>query len=458
MPEPCLRLRRACLPPLAVLPLLASTLIAVSASPPAAASDLRHSPIVRAVHDAEPSVVNIHGRKTVRAETASLSSADAVRQVNGMGTGIVIDPRGYILTNYHVVEGVSNIQVSLSDGTGAIGRLVAHDPRTDLAVIRIDTKQPLPVIRFGTSCDLMKGEPVIAIGNAYGYEHTVTRGIISALHRNVQVSDEQKYNDLIQSDASINPGNSGGPLLNIDGDCVGINVAVRVGAQGIGFAIPIDEALEVAARLMSTERLEQTTHGIVGKTICEPASRRFVVTGVREASPAAKAALKTGDVITAIGGRKVERNLDVELAFLGVQAGDEQEIEIVRDGQPLAVAIAISPLSRTTLKPALADRSWSTLGLRLVAMDQTEFNRLNTRYRGGLTVLDVKPGSPASQQGIRRGDVLVGMHVWETISLENIAYILEREDLSKLDSVVFYIVRGTDTLFGHLRLAQRTGP
>ena len=105
----------------------------------------------------------------------------------------------------------------------------------------------------------MAGEPVIAIGNAYGYEHTVTRGIISALHRNVQVSDEQKYDDLIQTDASINPGNSGGPLLNIDGEMIGINVAVRVGAQGIGFAIPIDEALEVAARLMSIERLEQTS-------------------------------------------------------------------------------------------------------------------------------------------------------------------------------------------------------
>ena len=130
----------------------------------------------------------------------------------------------------------------------------------------------------------MKGEPVIAIGNAYGYEHTVTRGIISALHRNVQVSDEQKYNDLIQSDASINPGNSGGPLLNIDGQMIGINVAVRVGAQGIGFAIPIDEALDVASRLMSTERLEQTTHGIVGKTVCEPAI------GISSSPPSAKAA------------------------------------------------------------------------------------------------------------------------------------------------------------------------
>jgi serine protease Do len=436
---------------------LAAAGLLLAVALPALASEFRRSPIVKAVEDAEPSVVNIHGRKTVRAESASFGTPDAVRQVNGMGTGIVIDPRGYILTNYHVVEGVSNIQVSLSDGKNTVARLVSHDPKTDLAVIKIDGNKPLPVIRCGTSCDLMKGEPVIAIGNAFGYEHTVTDGIISALHRNVQVSDEQKYNDLIQSDASINPGNSGGPLLNIDGEVIGINVAVRVGAQGIGFAIPIDEALDVAARLMSTERLEQTTHGIIGKTVCEPTRRQFVVSSVRESSPAGKAGLKNGDVITAVGGHKIERGLDVELAFLGQQPGESQEIEVLRQGQTVPLQLALTQLSRTTLKPALADRTWSTLGLRLSVMDQNEFTRLGTRYRGGLTVLDVRPSSPAAQQGIRRGDVLVGMHVWETISLENIAYILDRDDLSKLDSVVFYIVRGSDTLFGHLRLAQRTG-
>jgi serine protease Do len=424
----------------------------------APASEQRNTAIVKAVHDTEPAVVNIHGRKTVRAENASFGTPDAVRQVNGMGTGIIIDSRGYVLTNYHVVEGVSNIQVSLADGKNTIARLVSHDPKTDLAVIKIEAKEPLTVIRFGTSCDLMKGEQVIAIGNAYGYEHTVTRGIVSALHRNVQVSDEQKYNDLIQSDASINPGNSGGPLLNIDGDCVGINVAVRVGAQGIGFAIPIDEALEVAARLMSTERLEQTTHGIAGKTRSEPGHKQFIVSAIRSETPAGKAGLKSGDVVAAIGTRKIESALDVELALLGSRPGQDVEIEVVRDSQPVTATLAVTSLSRTTLKPALADRSWSTLGLKLSVMDQGEFKDLNTRYRGGLTVLDVRPGSPAAQQGIRRGDVLVGMHIWETISLENIAYILERDDLNRLDSIVFYIVRGSDTLYGHMRLATRTTP
>jgi len=239
---------------------------------------------------------------------------------------------------------------------------------------------------------------------------------------------------------------------------IGINVAVRVGAQGIGFAIPIDEALDVAARLMSTERLEQTTHGIAGKTRCEPGQKQFVVTTVRADSPAGKAGLKTGDIVTAIGSKKIESGLDVELALLGSRPGHDVEIEVLRENQPVTTKLAVTQLSRTAMKPALADRSWSTLGLRLAVMDQEEFKSLNTRYRGGLTVLDVRPGSPAAQQGIRRGDILVGMHIWETISLENIAYILERDDLTKLDSIVFYIVRGSDTLYGHLRLATRTAP
>ncbi|HMC10095.1 MAG TPA: trypsin-like peptidase domain-containing protein [Pirellulaceae bacterium] len=452
MPELCPRFDDRALRCWLALSLLAS-LIA-----PAAASELRNSAIVKAVHDNESAVVNIHGHKTVRAENASFGTPPAVRQVNGMGTGVVIDARGYILTNYHVVEGVSNIQVSLADGKATVARLVSNDPKTDLAVIKIDTKEPLTVIRFGTSCDLMKGEQVIAIGNAYGYEHTVTRGIISALHRNVQVSDEQKYNDLIQCDASINPGNSGGPLLNIDGLVIGINVATRVGAQGIGFAIPIDETLEIAARLVSTERLEQTSHGIIGKTRCEPGQKQFVVSTVRSESPAGKAGLKSGDIITAVGTHTIESGLDVELALLGSKPGQDVEIEVLRDSQTVTTKLAVTPLSKTTKNSALADKSWTTIGLKMAVMDQDEFKGLSTRYRGGLTVLDVRPGSPAAQQGIRRGDILVGMHIWETISLENIAYILERDDLSKLDSIVFYIIRGADTLYGHMRLATRTTP
>jgi serine protease Do len=134
---------------------------------------------------------------------------------------------------------------------------------------------------------------------------------------------------------------------------------------------------------------------------------------------------------------------------------EEIVIEVLRDGQPVAASLAVSRVNRSQLKPALADRIWTTLGMRLAPMDETVFKELGTRYRGGLQVIAVREGGPATQQGIKRGDVLVGMHVWETISLENVAYILEREDLAKLDPLTFYIVRGSDTLYGQLRVAGR---
>lgn len=427
-----------------------------SLCPAKEASD-RFTPIVRAIEAARPSVVNIHGRKTVRAENASFGS-EGVKQVNGMGTGIIFDSRGYILTNYHVVEGVSNIQVTLHNDRHTIAKLIANDPKTDLAIIKIESETPLKVVPFGTSCDLLTAETVVAMGNAYGYEYTVTKGIISALHRTVQVSDEQKYQDLIQTDASINPGNSGGPLFNADGDVIGINVAVRVGAQGIGFAIPIDEALEVAARLMSIERLEQQSHGIVGKTKCDPKQRTFVVSSLRRESPGERAELQPGDVITSIAGRKVERALDVELALLGRRKTDDLNVEVLRNGASVTTNLVLAPTSggRNTSKIALGDRVWENLGLKLTPMEESEFRLLNSRYRGGLAVQEVKPNSPASAQGIRRGDVLVGMHVWETVSLDNVSYVLDREDLNRQEPVLFYILRGSDTLYGHLRLAERT--
>ncbi len=423
--------------------------------------DLRRTAIVRAYQEAKDSIVNLHGRKTVRADQPG-TAGENFKQVNGMGTGIVIDPRGYILTNYHVVEGVANIQATFADKRNATARLISHDPHTDLAVIKVDTASSLPVIKLGTSSDLLTGEPVIAVGNAYGYEHTVTRGIISALHRPVQVSDNQQYTDLIQTDASINPGNSGGPLMNILGEVIGINVAVRVGAQGIGFAIPIDEALDIAARLVSADRLGHPAHGLAGK--CEYESQsdgslipKYAVSAVRKDTLAEKAGVKAGDYITHIGGRAVARPLDVELAFLGRKTGDNVAVEVLRDGKNQQLAMAIEATSKTSSKQNLQDRSWDALGIRVEPISRDEFSALNSHYRGGLRVTSVRKDGPAHDQGIRQGDVLVGMHVWQTVSLDNFSYILDRDDLDTMQPLLFYILREGDTLFGHIRLAKKDG-
>ena len=319
-------------PGLLALKLLAMVGIACSilaVLPSAAdASNRRRTPIVEAVERARPAIVNIHGQKTIEAGGDSL---ERTKRVNGMGTGVIIDERGYIITNHHVIEGVRQIQVTLADQRTYVARLVARDPQTDLAIIKIKAPKTLPLITIGTSSDLMPGEPVIAVGNAYGYHHTVTRGIISALQRAVEVTDAQKYFDLIQTDASINPGNSGGPLLNVDGEMIGINVAVRVGAQGIGFAIPVDNAMAVAAQLISAERLNGTWHGVEGNSEVRDGVARYVVTKINSGSPAERAGLKVGDVVSAIGNTTIRRQLDVERVLLGLKPGANVSVSVRRD-------------------------------------------------------------------------------------------------------------------------------
>ncbi|MBU6308442.1 MAG: trypsin-like peptidase domain-containing protein [Planctomycetes bacterium] len=407
-----------------------------------ALAESRRTAIVMAIESQRDSVVNIHGQKVISGDDGSDGE---VRRVNGMGTGVVIDPRGYAVTNFHVVDGVRRIEVTLASGKTSAATLVSHDPRTDLAVIKIATDALLPVATIGTSGDLMIGETVLALGNAYGYEHTVTRGIISALHRNVEVSRTQRYEDLIQTDASINPGNSGGPLLNINGEVIGINVAVRAGAQGIGFAIPIDRVLDIVSRLMSVERLDQTWHGLVVR--CD-GRQGAVVEAVHRRSPAESVGVKAGDRITRIGEIPVTRQLDVERALIGHKAGESIPVTMVRAGGEEQVALPLAEVARDA--ESLDDRCWAEIGLRLQPASASKVQKLQARYRGGLVVTSVREGGPAAEQGIQEGDILVGLHVWETIAPDNVAYILDKAVEEHLNPIKFYVLRGRETLFGHM--------
>ena len=412
------------------------------------ASELRETPIVKAIQRVRASVVNIRGEKTVPSD-GQAHSADANRRVNGMGTGVVIDPRGYIVTNYHVVDGVRKILVTSADGRQQIAKLVARDMDTDLAIIKIHPSRPLPVIPFGVSDDLMPGETVIAVGNAYGYEHTVTRGIISALHRAVQVSDAQFYDDLIQTDASINPGNSGGPLLNIDGEMIGINVAVRSGAQGIGFAIPVDKVASIAAGLLASGNQNKVWSGVSWSKDTSRSAQGMVVKTVEHESPAAQAGLTAGDVVTALDDQEIQRVLDFQRAMLDCKPGQTVQLAVRRSGVPRTISLELGKMpdaADTADQPA-----WKLFGLKLKAIPADEFRKnRQTRYRGGLSVTSVRPKSPAAGQGILPGDVLVGIHIWETISLENVAYILKRPDVGSLSPMKFFILRGDETLYGYL--------
>jgi serine protease Do len=279
----------------------------------------------------------------------------------------------------------------------------------------------------------------------------VTCGFISSLKRSVQVNDSQKYYDLIQTDASINPGNSGGPLLNIDGEMIAINVAVRVGAQGIGFAIPVDTAMEVAAELMSVASLKGLWHGVTGETRPDATGRKLVVKSISQRSPAAASGIKPKDVIREIRGKTIRSRLDMERALLDADVGDTVSVEIERDRRPMTLKLVMAAAPG----PAVSDRYWTTLGVRFAPVTSGQLVRMGARYNGGLRVTDVRRDSPAARQGIRKGDVLVGMHKWETISLDNVNYVLSRPDLRRLGKVKFYVVRSGETLYGHLPLLRR---
>ncbi|MBL9122276.1 MAG: trypsin-like peptidase domain-containing protein [Planctomycetaceae bacterium] len=411
------------------------------------ASERRNSPLARAYKRVGPTVVDIHGEKLLSPDEMPLGGNEADRHVNGMGTGAIVDERGYIITNHHVVDGVEKIHVTLHSGKSYVAKLISHDPSTDLAIIKIDAAESLPVTPVGTSSDLMPGEDVMAIGNAFGYEHTVTQGIISALHRTVQVGDTQRYEDLIQTDASINPGNSGGPLFNIDGEMIGINVAVRVGAQGIGFAIPIDKAMEIAADLLSTRRVSRAWHGVVAKP-AHDGNLALIVDRLEADAPAKASGLAEGDRIKMVNGKPVVRQVDFERALIGQAPGDKVSVIVERDQKEVKLELALAPVPKHML-PA-GDPAWEVLGLRLATIPSKQFQRYRSRYHGGLLVTAVRPESPAARQGIARGDVLVGMHIWETITPDNVSYILNRPDFADLHPLKFYILRGTETWSGHL--------
>jgi len=408
---------------------------------------------VAALRRAWDAVVSIRGEKTVMDSPSSAGKADFARRVNGMGTGVVIDARGYIVTNYHVIDGVQQIQVTLADGKQFIARRVARDSKTDLALIKIDADGPLQTIALGTSAGLMPGEPVLALGNAFGYQHTATRGIISALHRSVQVNESQLYDDLIQTDASINPGNSGGPLLNMKGEMIGVNVAVRAGAQGIGFAIPVDKVVAVVNQLLAKVDDERIWHGV--SVAAEPVreTRGSRVDTVEPNSPAAQAGIRPGDLIIQVGDQCVTRPLDFHRALLEREPKERITMLIERDGETLKIELELAQADRRRKdSPA----TWQLLGMELEPITPEQFRRQfpHTKYRGGLLVTAVRPEGPAAAQGIRPGDILVGLHIWETVSLSNVDYVLRRPDLATISPLKVYILRGSDTYYGFLMVGS----
>ena len=403
----------------------------------------RYTRTVLAIRAAEPAVVNIEGNKP-----APNSAGPQANQVNGMGAGVIIDSRGFILTNQHVIQDVSRIEVTLHNGRRFIGKLIARHPETDLAMIKIDSSRPLPVIKCGTSSDLMRGEPVIAIGNPFGYHHTVTEGIISALHRDIPVNGVQDYPDLIQTDASINPGNSGGPLLNADGSMIGINAAVRIGAQGIGFAIPVDRAIDVAADMIRQYRRGTSLSGLRVRAEYENGDSSLVITNPGSTK------FHSGDVITAVGNRQIRNRLDYELALLGQRSGSNLTVSAQQGNDTVVVQAKLGgregpqvQLASTNSTRELALRKF---GLQLDQVNSSVVRRVDSSYRGGLMIRSVRRNSPADQADIQAGDILVGLMEWQTPDWSDLDWVLD--EMPNTRTTKFHIIRGDEVFWGTMNM------
>jgi len=416
--------------------------------------------VVEAVEKVQRCVVSISSEKFAASHNRwPLSPEDNQRRlVNGMGSGVLVDGRGYILTNHHVVDKVGGIIVTLYDGTTYPARVLQYDPVMDLAVIKVDADHSMAAVEVGTSFDLMVGETVITIGNAFGYENTVSVGIISALHRDVTLSDEQVYRNLIQTDACINPGNSGGPLINVNGQLIGINVAVRAGAQGIGFALPIDEVKRVAAEMLSTRRLASTWHGLVSSEQRRGPKRGVVVSEVQQGSPAEASGFRPGDELLKVGDLTIASPLDVERGMLDVRPGRPATVAIRRGNSETAIPLDVKPWSGTLTTPD--DLVWRLLGMKTQPVSNDFVSAVSPKLRGGLYIQAVSPGSPAAQAAIQKGDILVGMNVgtrhWETIRADNIIYVLRQPETTQTNSALLYVVRRNGIQPRRISLAETT--
>jgi len=355
------------------------------------------------------------------------------RQVTGsLGSGIIISPRGYIVTNAHVVQQADEVIVTLADESQHKADLVSADPEADLAIIKIEAGRPVTAVRMGTSSDLMIGETVIAVGNPFGYQHTVTTGVVSALDRTIEPSPETKYEGLIQTDAPINPGNSGGPLLNIRGELIGINTAIRAGAQGLGFAIPIDKVRAIMVGLLSVRRAGQPWHGLK----FDPSGREPVVLDVEKGSPGAKAGVLKGDRIETLGGRPAGDVIELETAMLDRKAGDAVALGISRAGRTLEIKVALAEAP----KPDGARLARALFGLHLQELGADLARSMRLAVDRGLLVSGADAGSPAGAAGFREGDVIVQIDRYRIYDLETLGNLLAQ--VKKGDRLLFYVVRG----------------
>jgi len=375
------------------------------------------------------------------------------RKESSLGSGFIINKDGYIITNDHVVRDAESIQVKLSNESIYDARVVGSDPKSDIAVIKINSKEPLPVAVLGDSDKLAVGQWAIAIGNPFGLDRTVTVGVVSATGRsNMGI---ETYENFIQTDASINPGNSGGPLLNVNGEVIGINTAIVAAGQGIGFAIPVNMAKQIVEQLIKKGSVTRAWLGVAIQPVTEDIAASFglqkakgaLISDVMAGSPAEKAGLRQGDILVTFNGKEIKDARQLQLAVAEAPIGKAIVAEIFRDGKPLKVNLQLASGDSAEAKkprPAKAAASW--LGLEV---DELPRSRAQSGI-SGVIVTSVEPESGAASSGIQRGDIIISVNQIRTASLKE--YEAAMKDAQKRGSVALLVRRGNASIYFALKL------
>jgi serine protease Do len=447
---------------------------------------LQESPFVRVAEKVSPAVVNIRAEKVVKGTSLHefLPFEDFFRRFFGevperrtpsqksqsLGSGFIFREDGYILTNNHVVSGADDISVKLPDGTQHKAETVGSDKDTDLAVLKIDVDEKLPTIQFGDSEFLRVGEWVMAIGNPFpdlGLDRTVTVGVVSAKGRGnlwFGPEDTPQYQNYIQTDASINPGNSGGPLVNIQGEVVGINSAITnpTGMRfnvGIGFAIPINLVKSVVPDLIEKGKVSRGFLGITFQEIEKvtadaldlPTAEGVLVQKVEPGTPAEEAGIKMGDVITDFNGKKVTDGQQFRIMVADARPGERVAVDLIRDGKKLTKRLTLADrdkflFSMEGVEPSLEEEAEEWLGLKVSTSTRELAMQYNVTFQEGVMVVELKPVSPAEQAGFRPGDMIAKIDDQKIENLDDY-YRVSKPLKEKKKAILFLIYRNSEPLF-----------
>jgi len=372
------------------------------------------------------------------------------RKESSLGSGFIISDEGYIVTNNHVIKDADQVKVILHDNTEYEATIIGTDPITDLALIKIKAKNLVP-LKFGSSSETEVGSWVVAIGSPFGLEQTVTAGIVSAKGR---ILGSGPYDDFIQTDASINPGNSGGPLLNLDGEVIGINTAIVKSGQGIGFAIPSDLATGIIDQLIEQKTVSRGWMGVAIQNVTKELAKYYdiketkgvYVAKVFEGDPADKAGIRIGDVIILINDKQIDSSRDLTLTIGSSSVGETVKVKLIRDGKEKVVKVKLAkrPDQDTETKEIID--GYDPLGFRLKQMDSDIAKKLGfPEDIRGLVVIDIESGSQASKTDVRQGDLLIEVNRHKMTTIEGYGKYLDQTNKGGVLQLLFR--RGNSHVF-----------